>query len=378
MSTQALVALDLGSTKVACAIGMPYEHAAGFELVGSSLVPYPALAESWPGDLLMVSRTIEQALEATGVSGDFHRALVTLSHPSLVSEQVRTSVALGDEPVPVRAHDLGRLQSAALDQALGVDREPLLVERLGCSGNGFDGARDPRGLPATRLTGTFHLITMPTALRRAVVQAVESAGLEIARLSSTLSAALAGAADERMMKRRVLILDVGGASSELGLFVEGLLVRSGVVPWGGLKLASAVAREAQVTMEQAITMSLEGAACRKPGVRSLVLSHWRAVQAAVATLLSGEVKPDAVVVTGRGALIDGFAEWVEHAAGIPTSLGRSERLSRVADLSRQVGLTPAVGLLELASRARASAPSRSPRLLNRLIEHTRTILTEYF
>ena len=378
MSTQALVALDLGSTKVACAIGMPHERSAGFELVGSSLVPYPALAESWPGDLLMVSRTIEQALEATGVSGDFHRALVALSHPSLVSERVRTSVALGDEPVPVRAHDLGRLQHAALDQALGVDREPLLVERLGCSGNGFDGARDPRGLPATRLTGTFHLITMPTALRRAVVQAVESAGLEIARLSSTLSAALAGAADERMMKQRVLILDVGGASSELGLFVEGLLVRSGVVPWGGLKLASAVAREAQVTMEQAITMSLEGAACRKPGVRSLVLDHWRAVQAAMATLLSGEVKPDAVVVTGRGALIDGFAEWVEHAAGIPTSLGRSERLSRVADLSRQVGLTPAVGLLELASRARASAPSRSPRLLNRLIEHTRTILTEYF
>ena len=378
MSTQALVALDLGSTKVACAIGMPHEHAAGFELVGSSLVPYPALAESWPGDLLMVSRTIEQALEATGVSGDFHRALVILSHPSLVSEQVRTSVALGDEPVPVRAHDLGRLQNAALDQALGVDREPLLVERLGCSGNGFEGARDPRGLSATRLTGAFHLITMPTALRRAVVQAVESAGLEIARLSSTLPAVLAGMADERLMQLRVLILDVGGVSSELGLFVEGLLVRSGVVPWGGLKLASAVAREAQVTMEQAVTLSLEGTACRKPGVRSLVLDHWRAVQAAIATLLTGEVKPDVAIVTGRGALIDGFAEWVEQAAGIPTALGRSERLSRVADLSRQVGLTPAVGLLELASRVRASAPARSARLLNRLIDRTRTILTEYF
>ena len=191
MSTQPLVALDLGSTKVACAIGMPHEHASGFELVGTSLVPYPALAETWPGDLLMVSRTIEQALEATGVSGDFHRALVALSHPALVSERVRAAVTLGDEPVPVRAHDVTRLQSAALDQVLGVDREPLLVERLGCSGNGFEGVRDPRGLTATRLTGTFHLVTMPMALRRAVVQAVESAGLEIARLSSTLPAALA-------------------------------------------------------------------------------------------------------------------------------------------------------------------------------------------
>jgi hypothetical protein len=97
-----------------------------------------------------------------------------------------------------------------------VDREPLLVERLGCSGNGFDGARDPRGLTATRLTGTFHIVTMPVALRRALVQAVESAGLEIARLSSTLPAALAGMADERMWTQRLLVLDGGGLSTEIG------------------------------------------------------------------------------------------------------------------------------------------------------------------
>jgi cell division ATPase FtsA len=378
VSTPPLVALDLGSTKVACAIGMPNERSSGFELVGSSLVSYPALAETWPGDLLMVSRTIEEALEATGVSGDFHRALVAVSHPSLVSERVRVAVALGDEPVPVRAHDVHRLQSAALDHVLGVDREPLLVERLGCSGNGFDGARDPRGLTATRLTGAFHVVTMPVALRRAVVQAVESAGLEIARLSSTLPAALASVADERMLKQRLLVIDVGGLSTEIGLFVEGLLHGSGVVPWGGLKLASAVARECRVTMEQALTVSLEGTACRKPGVRTLVTDQWRAVEEAVGTLLSGELKPDAAMVTGRGALMDGFAEWVEHATGIPTSLGRSERLGRIADLSRQVGMSHAVGLLELATRTPRRTPSRSPRLFNRLVDRTRTILTEYF
>lgn len=373
-----LVALDLGSTKVACAIGMPHEHSSGFELVGTSLVPYPALGETWPSDLLMVSRTIEQALEATGVSGDFHRALVAVSHPALVSERVRAAVALGDEPVPVRMHDLTRLQTAALDQVLGVDREPLLVERLGCSGNGFDGVRDPRGLTATRLTGAFHVVTMPMALRRAIVQAVESAGLEIARLGSTLPAALAGAADERMLKQRVLVIDVGGLSTDVGLFVEGVLQGSGVVPWGGLRLAAAVARDFQVTMEQALTWSLEGTACRKAGVRTLVTNQWRALGEAIHALCADQPKPDAAVVTGRGALIDGFAEWVEQATAMATVLGRSERLSRMADLSRQVGVSPAVGLLELATRGIDSASHRSPRLFNRLIDQTRTILTEYF
>jgi cell division protein FtsA len=378
VSTQPLVALDLGSTKVACAIGMPHERSSGFELVGTSLVPYPTLGEAWPGDLLMVSRTIEQALEATGVSGDFHRALVAVSHPSLVSERVRAAVALGDEPVPVRAQDLTRLQTAALDQVLGVDREPLLVERLGCSGNGFDGVRDPRGLTATRLTGAFHVVTMPVALRRAIVQAVESAGLEIARLGSTLPAALAGAADERALKQRVLVIDVGGLSTDVGLFVEGVLQGSGVVPWGGLRLAAAVARDFQVTMEQSLTWSLEGTACRKAGVRTLVTDQWRALGEAIHALCADQPKPDAAVMTGRGALIDGFAEWVEQATAMATVLGRSERLSRMADLSRQVGVSHAVGLLELATRGIDSASHRSPRLFNRLIDQTRTILTEYF
>lgn len=379
MSTQALVALDIGSTKVACAIGMPQERSGGVEIVGTSLVPYPAIAETWPGDLLMVSRTIEQAIEATAVSGDFHRAIVAVSHPSLVSERVRVGVTLGDEPVPVRAQDLARLQRAALEQVLGVDREPLLVERLFCAGNGFDGVRDPRGLTATRLSGQFHVITMPMALRRAIVQAVESAGLEIARLSSTLPAAMAAAADERLWRQRVLVIDVGGLSTEVGLFAAGALQSSGVVAWGGLKLAAAISRDLDVTMEQAVTWSLEGASCRKPEVRKLVADQWRAVQEALEVLLADQPKPDAVLVSGRGALIDGFVEWVERTTRVPAALGRSERLSRVADLSRQIGLTHAVGLLELAARGiPIRARTTSPRLFNRLIDHTRTILTEYF
>ena len=76
MSLKPIVALDLGSTKVACAIALPHEHSAGFELLGTSLSAYPVLLESWLSDPLIVGRTIEQALEATAVRGDFHRAVV--------------------------------------------------------------------------------------------------------------------------------------------------------------------------------------------------------------------------------------------------------------------------------------------------------------
>lgn len=377
MTPQPLLALDLGATKVACAVGMPSESGPGYELLGSSLIPCPAASDAWLGDPLLMSRLIEHAVEATAVAHEFHRAIVGIHPPALTSEHVRVSIPLADEPVSVRTQDLKRLEAGALHQALAIDREPLLVERLGCSGNGFDGVRDPRGLTATRLSGVFHVIAMPVAARRAVVQTVESAGLEAAQLVYTLPALLAGGSDDAT-RSRLLLIDVGGLTTDAGLFIDGVLHAVEVIPWGGWRLAEAIAKTLKVTMDQAVTWSLEGTKCRKPEVRDLLESPRALLQRAIDRVLSDQPKPDLVLVGGRGALIDGFAEWVERATGVRTALCRSSRLSQLGDVSRQVGLNAAIGLLELATRAAAGPAFRSSRLLNRLIDRTRVILTDYF
>lgn len=339
---------------------------------------YPLMSEAWLGDPLMVGRTIEQALEATAVSADFHRAIVAINHPALKSECLQVSVALGDEPMTIRTRDLDRLQQAALAQALGVDREPLLVERLGCDGNGFTSVRDPRGLSATRLVGRFHIVTLPLSARRALVQAVESAGLEVAKLTYTLPFSVAGAGIDPMKHQRVLAIDMSGLSADVGMLVDGVLEALTVVPWGGFHLTTTIAKELSVTMDQAMSWSLQGVACRKPEVRDIIERSWQSLQEAIAGVLANQPRPDAVCLTGRAALTDGFAEWVEQATGVSASIARSIRTQQFSDLSRQVGLTTAIGLLEQVTRTPDEVSARSPHLLNRLIDQTRTILTEYF
>jgi cell division protein FtsA len=374
-----LVALDVGATKVACAIGLPHERSTGFELMGSSLVPYPALTEAWLADPLLVGHTVEQALEASGVTAEVHRALVTVNHPALMSERTRVVMTLADEPVTVRSHDLDRLQTHAVNQVLGIDRDPLMVEPVTFSGNGFEGVRDPRGLSATRLVGTYHIVTIPVAARRALVQAVESAGLEVARLTYTLPAVWASVSDEPLRRKRALLVDVGGLATDLGLFSEGTLLDSTSLPWGGLTLAATIAKKFQVTMDQAIAWSREGTTCRRDEVRTLIEQHWGAITKALDRLRKDQPRPDAILVSGRGALMDGLAEWIERATEIPTVLGRSARTSTLSDLSRQVGLSAAIGMLELATRTSAGpVVGRSSHRLTRLLDRTRTILTEYF
>jgi len=375
---QPLVALDLGSTKVACAIGLPHEQAPGFTLMGSSLIPYAALSGLWSADPLMVSRTIEQALEATAVSAHVQRALVAFNHPTLTSEIVQAILPLADEPVSIRAQDVDRLRRRALDQGVGLDREPLVVECLGCSGNGFEGIRDPQGLPATRLRGAFHIVTMPVALRRAVVQAVEGAGLEIAQLSSTLPAVFSSMAEEAHGRARVLLIDVGGCSTDVGLFVDGAWCAAAILPWGGLTLATELATTLRVTMDQATAWSLEGTSCRRAPVREVIERQWASIPAAIEGLLTNQPQPDATLLTGRGALIDGLAEWIERRTHLPVTLCRSPRTSALSDLSRQLGLSAALGLLEQATGTVRRTPPPSPHALNRLIHRTKALLTEYF
>lgn len=375
------LALDLGATKVACAVGSPSASAAGgVELSGSSVVAYPAASEAWLGDSAMVADAIAQAVEQAGAGADVTQAVVSARPPSLASEQIRSALVLGEEPRAIRARDVERLQAHALETVLGVDREALMVERLGCDGGGFTGVRDPRGLPTCRLIGAFHVVTMPIAARHALVRAVEAAGLDVAQVLYTLPAVFAGLPALREPARQVLLVDIGGLSSDIGLFLDGLCTQVRVVPWGGISAAGALARTLGVTPEQGAQWARQGTSCRNQDALAALQRQWTSLTHAIEAALTGRPRPEHLWLTGRGALSDGLVEWIERATGVPTSLARPVAGSALGDLARQMALSAAVGALTIACRAAAPpSASRHPRrLVNRLLTRAQSLLLEYF
>ncbi len=375
--THPIVALDIGSTKVACAIGLPRAEGSGYELLGSSLVSYPAYSEAWLSDTSMVSKTIAHALEEAGAEHGLSEVVVAISHPQLVSESVRYSIPLADEPRVVRTRDLERLQELALHQVLGMDREPLVVQRLGCSGNGFDGIQDPRGLCATRLSGVFHVVTMPMAARQRLVHVVESVGLEIVQLTHSLIATAAEWENTQPLGH-FLIIDVGGLSTDIGFFNQGRLQASKTLSWGGLTLALTIARALHLTMTQALAVSLEALATHREQIREAIQEPLENLARALRELLDDQAQPERVAITGRGALMDGFAEWVEQTVGLAPSLLRNPRTQAITDLSKQVGLNSAMGLLDRLMRNVDTPTVRSAHFWTRFLDQTKTLLTEYF
>ena len=388
MSRQLVVALDVGSSKVACVIGrlvnlaeLPAQSRAGSvgaELVGHGLASYPLGA--WPPEPSVVAECIERALEETRVTDLPDRVTVTLSHPHVAHTQVTAQLDLADEPVTVRVRDLHRLRKHAIAQALGLDRDALLLEAIGYSGNGFEGIRNPTGLVATRLHGTFQLVSLPLNVRRMITQALELLGLELDQLIYSLHA-LAASQLSIDPAGQVLLIDVGGSCTDMAMLRHGHLVRSDTIAWGGQTVLDAVATACRLTRDQALPMSLEGLASATPTVRRVMEEQVRALREPLHRLLQASSVPSLAVVTGRGALMDGLVEWVETMTGIPATLGRSAQAKELGDVARQVALSSALGALELAARARQRprfSRASSPRLFDRLLDRTKRILVEYF
>ncbi len=388
MKHKPLLAIEIGTTKVACVIGQPVQaHAAyprassldlGVELIGCGVARYSTWSSTWPPDRSVLARALEQALEETHAPSIPDQALVCVTHPDLSHGQITASIDLSDEPITIRSRDLHRLSAQALSQGLAIDRHALLWEAFGYQGNGFHDVKDPCGLIATRLTGTFHLIAIPIAARHLVMQSLESVGLEVDHLLYSLRAAAAACLDERALSKRVLLLDIGGCCSDVAVVDRGALVNSLTVPWGGMLVATAVAKECRLTMDQALTMSLEGLGSANSSVRRIVEQQLRLLQRGIHQLVKEGPMPDLAVVTGRGALMEGLVEWVERITQIHATLGRNRNTKHLGDLHRQLALSPVVGLLTLACHAVPQEPPRPSRLVDRLIDRTRHMLIEYF
>ncbi len=378
MKHKPIVALDLGSTKVACVVARPRSEGLGMDILGSGVARHPLPTTTWPCEPAVIGRTVERALEEADVMESLDRAWVAVTHPALSHHRVAAQIELAAEPVPIRERVVQRLKAQATAQSLGIDRDVLLLEPLGYQGNGFDGAIDPRGLLATRLKGQFQLVAIPVAVRRAIVHGLEIAGLEAERVVYGVRASAAACFDGQASAQRVLLIDLGGCSTDLAVVEQGRITHSCTVPWGGATVIDAVAMACRLPLEQALAASLEGLASPKPEIREILERELDVLHSGISALLQGVVPPDRAVVTGGGALIDGLVEWVERATGIPSVLGRSPHAQRFGDVARQVALTAALGLLVPTASGQVPLPSRTPRLLNRLFQGTKTVLTEYF
>src|ERR1700722_4438034 len=228
-----LVALDVGSTKTCAIIAEMTELGPKFVAMGAaeSKGLRKGLIANIGATATSVRRAIEEAETVAGVPVE--RAIVGVAGSHVRGVNSRGGVTLGHRSRDIGRDDARHAVDAARNLTLPEDRVVLHVLPQEFLLDAHDNIRDPLGMVGQRLEVNVHLVTSSASAMQNLVIAINQAGIEVADtvLEPLASAESCLTQDERELG--CCLLDIGGGTTELVVFGNGMLRHAAAIPVGG-------------------------------------------------------------------------------------------------------------------------------------------------
>ena len=369
-----LLGIDVGTTQVAAVVGARDAEAA---LLGAASVPCRGLRRGIVVDLTDTTNAIREAVSrAQRMAGaELGSAWVGLTGQHMTSVNSHAEIRLARANREVGWGDVERAMAAAVSAvSVPPDRRMIHAISRGFALDDEPRVRNPVGLIASRLAVDAHIVTIPRNAVDNVAKAVEQAGVGITELVAEPLAAADAVLTEDEEELGVLMVDVGGGTSDLALFLEGSIAFTGAVPVAGnyithdiavalgithpqaeeLKLTHGSARTSLVADEETAPIAGGDTTVSRRFLAEVIEARVQEMFRLVAQKLTGIggvwPPPGGVVVTGGGSLLDGLASVAEEVMGCRVRLGRPRVASGPVELLESPAFATGVGLVYYAHR----------------------------
>lgn len=369
-----VVGLDVGTNKICTIVGEV--RADDVFVVGVGIEPSRGMKKGIVSDMAQLTAAISASVhKAEKTSGyDISRAFVSVAGSHIASISSRGMVGIIGQR-GVTHEDLDKAMEAARAIAIPHNREVLHVVPRSYSLDGQDRVRSPIGMHGFRLEMEAHIITASSTCVANLEQSVEAAGVHVDRfiLNPLASGDVVLTPQEREMG--VVVIDIGGGTTDLAIFIEGTVWHAAVIPVGGDHITNDITHWMHVPFEQAEMVKIQyGHAQRRAvnlletflvqpfgeGMPTEVQRHALAeiVEMRVTEifeLVQREIKRSGydgllragAVITGGSAQLAGIREIAEQTLGFPVRTAKPERITGMADALRSPAYSTSVGLLRL-------------------------------
>jgi len=370
-SRRPVYALDVGTTKVVALAGLPPGGETPAEVVSVGEVPSRGLRKGVVVDRDAAADTVARALERCGVPAG-SRVVVGIAGSHVECARVEVTLLNRGEDLTVTQPFLERLEEEARLSATREGRQVIHVVPREYVLDGSNGVRHPLGLAARRVTLRASVVSGAVTSIQNLLYAVEDCGVEVARIVLEPLASAGVCLPERARARGAVLLDIGGGTTDLAVFEDGVMVHAAVIPIGGESFSSDVAYGMKVPFEvaerlkvrygSALSRTIDPVAAVRLGNRyynahflSEILEYRarEVFEYARDALREASVKgllPGGVFLTGGGSLLEGMDEVCEETLGMRASKAAPRRLEGNAKALRKPQYSTAVGLLGFGPR----------------------------
>jgi cell division protein FtsA len=380
-----VVALDIGTSKIACLIARLTPNAQGdalrrrshtVEVIGFSHTGARGMKSGAVVDLVDAEEAIRHAVDlaerAANVQVD--AVLVSMSAGRIASEQIAASISM--KGATVTEQDIARVVGAGAASSVKEGRVLLHTVPMGFSIDDANGIRDPRGMMGQRFGADLHLVSADLAACRNLMLTIERCHLDIeAMVASPYVAALSTlAGDEADVGAAVI--DMGAGTTTMATFSNGRFIHADGFALGGNHVTLDLARGLSVNLYDSERIKTLYGSVLSGGVdeRDMIAlprapgHEQEAPQFVARATLTQIVKPRVeeilemardrlmaspfaaeprgrIILTGGGAMLSGMADLASRILSRSISIGRPLGIAGLPDVAKSPAFAVAAGLL---------------------------------
>ncbi len=366
------IGLDIGSSKVACVVGVSEEGAATPSIIGVGVAPSVGMRKGIVVDVeetvSAITAAVDEAERISGVVID--RATISVDGAHITSQNSKGVIAVGRADQEISLDDLRRAEEAATAVNLPQNREILQVFPRSYTVDDQTGIHDPVGMRGVRLEVDTHIVTGSTPAMKNLHRAVYQAGIDIAGQTLVPIASAKAVLSKRQREIGVALVDIGGGTTGVAVFEEGDIASSVILPVGAGHITSDIAIGLRTSIETAEKIKIKYADATKTSDKEKIRVEELDGEDSILTrrelsnivnarlgeifdLVRAELKkigkdallPGGMVLTGGGAKLKGIEEFAKDALKLPVTIGKVDGLSGIAEKVSGPGYTAVIGLM---------------------------------
>lgn len=253
-----IAGIDVGSTKIVTIIAQVLMAEEKVNVVGASSVPSAGVRKGQIVNIDQVTEAVIEAVEAAERMAGYSisKAFVSIGGAHIASQNSHGVVAVAEPEKEITSDDVRRAIEAARAISLPSSREILHCLPRAYTVDGQEGIIDPIGMNGIRLEVETHIVSGSQTAVRNLTKCISEAGVDIESLVFSGLTAAESVLTATEKELGVVLVDIGGGTTSIVIFVEGSPVYSSVIPVGAKNVTNDLAIGLRLSLESAEKLKL--------------------------------------------------------------------------------------------------------------------------
>lgn len=382
---QMIAALDVGTSKIVAIVG-EVNLEGEIEIIGFGSHPSKGLKKGVVVNIESTVQSIRRAVQeaelmagcqinsvTAGIAGSHIRSINSTGVASITDREVTQA-------------DIDRVIEAATAMNIPSDQRVLHVLPQEFIIDGQESIREPIGMSGVRLEALVHLITGAESAAQNIIKCVRKCGLEVDDVVLEQLASSYSVLNEDEKELGVCLVDIGGGTTDIAVFVNGAIQHTAVIPIAGDQVTNDIAVALRTRTQDAEDIKIRyGCTLRQltyedetievPGIgdrESRSLSRVTLVDVIhpryeeLMVLIQAELRrsgfehlvASGIVLTGGSSKVEGLVHLAEEIFEMPVRLGAPKRAQGLSEVVSNPIHATGVGLLMYAQEAEVAGRER--------------------